>query len=128
LLNQRQIGFKCSSSCAVLLYGAVKNGLVIRYKETYVSFLAPEAMQLMKEYLEERIRAREVLTPESYLFGLDRISYAPKKYLTSDLVSRIVMVASKSAGFIVTNEKTDQVQAKFTAHSLRRLSTRRCKE
>ena len=120
-LKQGRVEFEHASSCAVLLYGSVKNGQIIRYKETYVSFLAPKAMQLMKEYLEERLRAGEHLTPESYLFVWDRTTHNLERCLTSNVLSRVVMNISKQAGFVVPNDKTGEVQAKFTAHSLRRL-------
>jgi integrase len=122
-----EIKFKHQTTCAILLYGMVNtDGQIQRYTDTYVSFLAPQAMTFLKEYLEERIRKGEQLTPESYLFTPERHDVnvnGRAAYLKPDQASRIISNMSTAAGFAVKNEKSKkgELKGKYSAHSLRRL-------
>lgn len=134
-LARGEIKFNHQSSCALLIYANFRSneliqersGLrtnyhevpqIIRNPETYVTFLVPRAMQLLKEYLEDRLRKGEKLTPESYLFTMD----LPRKksYLDKSAASTMLMRVCKAAGFVVANDDNNE-SAKFTAHGLRRL-------
>lgn len=111
------VKFKHSSSCAILIYGKAQDGKIVRYQETYVGFIVPQAMHLLKEYLEERLRAGEQLKPESYLFAPERIPhFRTHDYMTRHQIARAIFAISKAAGFKLENGK-----AKFGPHSLRRL-------
>jgi len=116
-----------SNSCAVLIYGSVKKGEIVRHRETYIGFLVPQAMQLLKEYLEERLRAGENLTTESYLFAPDRKPHPHRhEHLTAHQMARAVFAISKAAGYkIKVGEETKDGKAKYEPkygpHSLRRL-------
>jgi hypothetical protein len=116
-LTLREIKFKHASSCAILFYAEVREDKIVRYRETYVSFMLPEAMQLLREYLEERIRKNEELTASSYLFGPER---EESEYLNHKRLSYMITELSKNAGYTIKNQEGD-IEAKFTAHSLRRL-------
>ncbi len=125
-LAKKQIKFSRPTSCAVLIYGVFKDSEIRRYSETYIGFVAPEAMRLLTEYLEERLREGEHLTPESYLFIPDRNDEnSPYKNLESKpcvgsrSLGRQIAVISKAAGYTV--DENGATVAKFTAHSLRRL-------
>jgi hypothetical protein len=141
-LNKGQIEFKHKTSCAVLIYGSFKNGqpitersgapaqylfdaqIIVRTPETYVGFLLPRAMELLKEYLESRIRKGETLSPDSYLFKTE--SRRKKNgHLDSDTASIISSRVNKAAGFILTKvdpaTKEEKEVAKYTIHGLRRL-------
>jgi integrase len=124
-LKTGEIKFRHETSCALLFYGTVKpTGEIIRNPETYVSFLPPQGMTLLKDYLEERKRKSERLTPESYLFTPERHDAKVNgraAYLKGDQASRIISDMSKAAGFVVENEKTGGMKGKYSAHSLRRL-------
>jgi hypothetical protein len=126
-LRRNEIKFKHQTTCAILLYGTVDaQGQIQRYRDTYVSFLAPQAMTFLKDYLEERIRnlpKDEHLTPESYLFTPERHDAINGRaaYLKPDQASRIISNMSTAAGFVVKNEKTGELKGKYSAHSLRRL-------
>jgi hypothetical protein len=116
-LKQKQVKFKQKSSCAVAIYAGFKDGKIVRYKDTYVGFMVPSVMQLLQEYLEERLRNGEKLTPDSYLLLHDRM--APNRkydYVPSEHVTRVVSQASIAAGYV-----NEDGSAKFTAQSLRRL-------
>jgi hypothetical protein len=124
-LKVGEIKFKHETSCALLMYGTVNaTGEIQRYPETYVSFLLPQGMTLLRDYLEERIRRNERLTPESYLLTPERHDVnvnGRAAYLKNDQASRIISDMSKAAGFVVKNEKTGGMKGKYSAHSLRRL-------
>jgi hypothetical protein len=122
-LETGEIKFTHTTSCAVLIYAGFKNGELIRTTETYVTFLLPRAMQLLKEYLEDRIRKGERLTAENYLFRHHKsgsVGYLSKQ--TLDVTAGRIC---KAAGFVIEhkNEETGEVkkQPKFTIHSLRRM-------
>jgi hypothetical protein len=116
-LAQGEVKFKHTSSCAILLYGETKGSEIVRYTDTYVGFVLPEGMQMLHEYLEERIRKGELLTPSNYLFGAER---EQSGYLNHVRLGDLVAKLSKAAGFTIADEQGKQT-AKFTAHSLRRL-------
>lgn len=125
-LVKKQIKFSHATSCALLIYGTVRGKEIRRYAETYVGFIAPEAIKLLTEYLEERLRAGEILTPESYLFIPDRDdnnspykNMSPKPFVSSRSLGRQIAAISKAAGYTV--EENGSTVAKYTAHSLRRL-------
>jgi hypothetical protein len=125
-LAKKQIKFSHPNSCAVLIYGDFKGKEIRRSSETYVSFIAPEAMRLLTEYLEERLRDGELLTPESFLFIPDRNddnspykNMEKKPCVGSRSLGRQIAVISKAAGYTV--EENGATVAKYTAHSLRRL-------
>jgi hypothetical protein len=116
-LAKGDVEYKHSSSCAILIYGTVKNSEIVRYHETYVAFIVPQAMQLLKEYLEERLRAGEQLKPESYLFAPERRPHwRTHEYMTRHQIARAIFAISKAAGFKLENGKP-----KYGPHSLRRL-------
>jgi hypothetical protein len=116
-LALKEIKFKHTSSCAILFYAEVREDKIVRYTDTYVSFILPEAMQLLREYLEERIRKGEELTANSYLLGPER---EESQYLNHKRLSYMMTELSKNTGYTIKNEQGD-IEAKFTAHSLRRL-------
>ena len=116
-LARGEISFKHSVSCAVLIYGDIKAGEIVRHKDTYVGFMLSHAMQLLREYLEERIREGEKLDANSYLFTAERSDAGA--YLQHRRLTTVIAEISKKAGF--TTERDDKKEAKFTAHSLRRL-------
>lgn len=124
-LDKDELKFTNASSCAILLYGVVRSGEVKRYRETYVSFIPPQAMDLLKEYFEERLRSGEKLNGDSYLFIPDRTEHserrskAAKPYVRVERMQGAVAAASKRAGFMIKDHS--QTKAKFTTHSLRRL-------
>jgi hypothetical protein len=100
------------------------DGQIQRIKDTYVSFLAPQAIMFLKDYLEERMRKGEKLTSESYLFVPERHDVnvnGRAAYLKPDQASRIISNMSSAAGFVVKNKKTGELKGKYSAHSLRRL-------
>jgi hypothetical protein len=123
--DKPEIKFKHQTTCAILLYGTVTpDGQIQRIKDTYVSFLAPQAIMFLKDYLEERMRKGEKLTSESYLFVPERHDVnvnGRAAYLKPDQASRIISNMSSAAGFVVKNKKTGELKGKYSAHSLRRL-------
>jgi len=123
--DKPEIKFKHQTTCAILLYGTVNaDGQIQRYTDTYVSFLAPQAITFLKDCLEERIRKGEKLTAESYLFVPERHDVnvnGRAAYLKPDQASRIISNMSSAAGFVIKNEKTGELKGKYSAHSLRRL-------
>ena len=121
-LKTGEVKFKHETSCAIIVYAGFKNDEIERYKDTYPTFLPPQTIQLLKEYLEERIRDSEVLTRESYLFVPDRADRAKFTYpfLRSQQMMSAIKEISIASGFVVKNSK-GEVEAKFTVHSLRRL-------
>ncbi|MGA2460463.1 MAG: hypothetical protein ABSF82_03475 [Candidatus Bathyarchaeia archaeon] len=122
-LKQGTVTFTHKTTCAVLMYAGLKDGEIVRYKETYVSFFPQETMQLLSEYLQARMREGEQITADSYLFTYDRNSVVKKPFapITNQTVSRIVSDASMTAGYIIQSKHRKKPKAKFTAHSLRRL-------
>jgi integrase len=119
-LMKGKVRFKHTTSCAVLVYGTVQDDAgeaITRFPETYAMFLLPEAMQFLREYLEERLREGEQLTGSSYLFTVERTDDRSSRYLTATRATGIVSRISKRAGYVIPNTG----EAKFTIHSLRRL-------
>jgi integrase len=119
-LMKGKVRFKHATSCAVLVYGTVQDDAgeaITRFPETYAMFLLPEAMQFLREYLEERLREGEQLTGSSYLFTVERTDDRSSRYLTAGRATAIVSRISKRAGYVIPNTG----EAKFTVHSLRRL-------
>jgi hypothetical protein len=116
-LALKEIKFKHTSSCAILFYGEVKEDKIVRYTDTYVAFILPEAMHLLREYLEERMRKGEEVTANSYLLGPER---EESQYLNHKRLSYMMTELSKNTGYTIKNEQGD-IEAKFTAQSLRRL-------
>jgi len=113
-LARGEVVFKHTTSCAILVYGSMKNGQIVRYRETYISFILPQGMQMLREYLEERIRKGQKLTGESFLFEAERVSKG--KPLADSQVRRVVDEISLRAGFVL-----ETGEARYTPHSLRRL-------
>lgn len=119
-LAKGKVKFKHATSCAILVYGTVQDDAgetITRFPETYAMFLLPEAMQFMREYLEERLRMGEQLTGDSYLFTVERIDKRSDRQLTAARATAIVSGISKRAGYVIPSTG----EAKFTIHSLRRL-------
>jgi integrase len=124
-LAEGVVRFNHSSSCAILFYEAFQDGQITRHKEAYVTFIPPQTMTLLKEYLELRMRSGERLRGDSFVFTPDRQEHAEnrtklaKPYVSTKQMQRMVATASKRAGFVV--KKGNCMRAKFTTHSLRRL-------
>jgi integrase len=122
-VEKGEVKLNHETSCAVLIYASFKDKEIIRTPETYITFLPPRAMQLLKEYLEERMRSGERLTPESYLFRTYE-NGAEISFLTKQMADITVGRICRRAGYVIkyTDENGKQQQKpKFTIHSLRRL-------
>jgi hypothetical protein len=67
-------------------------------RHKYFTFLSSEGCEYLKEYLEERLREGEKLTPESPLIAHDRIDDSSKEFLTTRSVSKMIRNAMRKAG------------------------------
>jgi integrase len=113
-LEAGRVAFKSQSSCGLMIYAAFEGEEVVRTRDTYVTSLPPRGMQILSEYLEDRMRHGEKLTPDSFLFKSESCRKIP--YLDKRAATLMISRTSKAAGFLRKEGK-----AKFSAHSLRRL-------
>jgi hypothetical protein len=62
----------------------------------YFSFISEEGCTYLKEYLEERMRKGEILSPDSPIIGAD---WAHGRFISAKNVSKVVRQALRKAGF-----------------------------
>jgi hypothetical protein len=67
-------------------------------RHKYFTFLSSEGCEYLQEYLEERMREGEKLTPESPLIAHDRTDATAKTFLVTRNVSKIIRHAMRTAG------------------------------
>ena len=67
-------------------------------KHKYFTFLSQEGCDILKEYLEERLRSGEKLAPESPLIGHDRPKATERKFVTTKLITHLIREAMRAAG------------------------------
>jgi hypothetical protein len=99
-LDKGEITFKHETTCAIVIYASFKGNEIVRTPETYVTFLPPRAMQLLKEYLEERMRSGEKLMPESYLFRTYE-NGAEISFLTRQTADVTMARICRRAGYVI---------------------------
>ena len=121
-LEKGEIKFARQTSCAILIYATWDGAEIARTPETYITYILPSGMQLLKDYLESRLRDGEKLTPDSYLFTLDKTE-GTKGYLTDEQAGVMVIRTMYAAGFTIKkkNPKTGQSEdkPKYSSKSFR---------
>lgn len=68
-------------------------------KNSYFTFLSQEGMTYLKEYLESVMKEGDILTPETPLFKLDPQGRISHKFIRTQLATRDIRIAIKSAGY-----------------------------
>jgi hypothetical protein len=64
----------------------------------YITFLSEEGCTYLREYLEERIRNGESLTPETPLMGYERSKRSGDEFLSTRKITHYIRTAMRSAG------------------------------
>lgn len=64
----------------------------------YFTFLGDEGCTYLREYLEERIRNGESLTPESPLIGYERSKRSGEEFLSTRKITHYIRTAMRAAG------------------------------
>jgi hypothetical protein len=76
----------------------VVRALLSKARLKYFTFLSSEGCTYLKEYLEERIRAGEELTPNSPLIAHERAYAATKPFMLTRKVTELIRKAMRKAG------------------------------
>ncbi len=65
----------------------------------YITFLGQEGCMYLENYLIERIRSGEVITPESAIITASKLGYRAKQHITAVNVGDLMRNAIRNAGF-----------------------------
>jgi len=71
---------------------------VSKGRQKYFTFLGQEGCTYLREYLEERLRRGEKLTPESPLITHERMEAATKRFMLTRKISHLIRQALRKAG------------------------------
>ena len=67
-------------------------------RHKYFTFLSSEGCTYLKEYLEERTRTKEELTPNSPLIAHERVEFATKPFMLTRKITELIRKAMRKAG------------------------------
>ena len=67
--------------------------------KAYITFLGQEGCSYLENYLIERIRSGEVITPKSAIITASKLAYREKQHITTSNIGDLMRNAIRNAGF-----------------------------